>query len=380
MRDNINILHFDPFFGGESTLCKALSMILKKEYDVRIIHPINTPKSGQLNVKKAKWEKIDGEEFVSYDHVPLECVAADWIFCINGIHVKKSVYKENGNKARSISDDFFSQFYGKKFIFYEHGVHSCRLYNYERVFDVLIKNGNSVRVLTNTKEAIKMYDKKNYSAFLCRQAFNKDIYVPLEPRKNDGILNFCFNSRYTSIKGPHLVIPYFENFFKKGLGFKFNFRGTVTDPVSLWYGIMHYFTDNEDEMVMRRYAKTMSEIYEQQDYCVYAGYTTREEQGKMEYSVLEAIYYGIPLIVHPAFLDNFKCQEYGVSHDYVKTCFIELNEKNLDMILHRDFDSSEYVKNSKIFLDDFMGDKILERFDVCINSKVSNGLKNVELF
>lgn len=581
----VNIIQFDPVVGGETTLTNALVAILKKEHEVRIIHPVHTGKSGKLKINKA-WGKVEGEEFLTYSQTAEACENVDFIFCVNAKHVKGSVKSDKREIAQADSDLFFGQFSGKNFIFYEHGFHTWRLYNYENLFEKLMKKGNTIRVLTNTKMAIDFYKTKNYNAYLCRQPFNTDLYSPIN-RDQESTINFtnhsggalgsdtvwdkigrefgvnnhrhyyagnitpngntevtiedyeegryesaraakrnfgyeyatmkdgrlirnwsqvkyaesvfaigkivqageslfpkqlndtrraleqsvtggtgyavgmaknhkkpifvfdqdrnswfswnyssenfdpcevpvltrnfagigtreirdngisairevyrktienrlseekkpvkiCFNSRYSSTKGPHVILKEFMPFFDKNLNFNLQFRGNISDPVSVWHNIdgvlLKDVVRSKKEIKFLDFAEEIPDIYHGQDYCVYAGYLTREERGKIEYAILEPIFYEIPLIVHSDVFEYFKYEEYGITEDELRKCFIELTPENLQAIIDRKFDASEYVKNSKKILKDFLPEKILERFQICSSSPASKGRKKVELF
>lgn len=374
----INIIQFDPVIGGETTLTNALSKILRKKYDIRVIHPCHVGKKGKVRIGSG-WGKVEGEEFLSYSQTHDACQDADFIFCVNAKHVKGSVKSDKRAIAQADSDSFFNQFSGKNFIFYEHGFHTWRLYNYEKLFSTLIKNNNTIRVLTNTKMAIDFYATKNYNAYLCRQPFNPELYDSVTKNDTD-TLNICFNSRYSATKGPHIVLPFFDNLIKKGLNFRFNFHGNINDPVSIWHKIKYYFLDKESEINIKPYVAKISDIYDKQDYTLYAGYLTREERGKIEYAILESIYYEIPIIAHPDVFEFFRYDEYGITPEQLKESFIELTPENLKAIIDRKFDGSSYAKNAKIILQDFLPETILNRFDNCINSPASKGRTNVELF
>lgn len=378
------IIQFDPVMGGETTLCNALSAILRKEHEIRVIHPVHANKKGKLKIDP-KWGKVEGEEFFTYADTAKACDDADFIFCINAKHVKGSVKSDKRALAQADSDEFFGQFHGKNFVFYEHGFHTWRLYNYENLFEKLIKQDNTIRVLTNTKMAIDFYASKHYNAYLCRQPFNTDLYSPILPTDDlDRPVSICFNSRYSATKGPYVILREFMNFFDKGLNFKLQFRGNISDPVSVWHNIdgvlLKDVIRSKSEINFLDFAHDISEIYQGQDYCVYAGYQTREERGKIEYAVLEPIYYNIPLIVHPDVFLHFKYEEYGISEEELRTAFIELTPTNIQLIIDRQFDASSYVRNSRRILEDFLAPKILERFNHCIASPASKGRKKVELF
>lgn len=382
----INIIQFDPVIGGETTLCNALSAILNTAYDIRVIHPVHLNKKGVPKVD-SKWGKVTGEEFLSYEQTAEACKDVDFIFCVNAKHVKGSTKSDKRALAQADSDVFFSQFSGSNFIFYEHGFHTWRLYNYENLFSELIKRENTIRVLTNTNMAIEMYANKQYNAYLCRQPFNTDLYKPISFKHIEHEIEpvrICFNSRYSSTKGPQVILREFMQFFDKSLNFKLQFRGNISDPVSVWHNIdgvlLKDVVKSKSEINFLDFAVDMSEIYEKQDYCIYAGYQTKEERGKIEYAILEPIWYNIPLIVHPDVFLYFKYDEYGISEEELRKCFIELTPSNITQIIAGEFDPSSYVKNARKIVDDFLPNKILERFTHCITSPASKGRKKVELF
>ena len=379
----INIIQFDPVIGGETTLTNALSKILKTKYEVRVIHPVHLSKRGKLQIDK-NWGKVEGEEFLTYTDTKSACDEADFIFCVNAKHVKGSVKSDKRALAQADSDLFFNQFENKNFIFYEHGFHTWRLYNYEKLFDKLIKSGNSIRVLTNTNMAIEFYKTKGYNAYLCRQPFDNMQYPELKEKNQTDNVNICFNSRYSATKGPYVILREFMKFFDKDLKFQLKFRGNIGDPVSVWHNIdgvlLKDVIKSKKEIVFENFATAISEIYKKQDYCIYAGYQTKEERGKIEYAILEPIFYNIPLIVHSSVFDHFKYDEYGISEEDLKKCFIELTTDNINSIIEKTFDYNSYVENSRKILSDFLPEKILERFEICINSDESKGRINTPLF
>lgn len=381
----VNIIQFDPVIGGETTLCNALSAILAAHHEIRVIHPVHANKKGKLKID-TKWGKVTGEEFLTYEDTAKACEDVDFVFCINAKHVKGSVKSDKRELAQADSDHFFSLFSDKNFIFYEHGFHTWRLYNYENLFEKLMKNNNTVRVLTNTNMAIDFYATKQYNAYLCRQPFNTDLYKPLASSTSteSNPVKICFNSRYSSTKGPHVIIKDFMQFFDKDLNFKLQFRGNISDPVSVWHSIdgvlLKDVVRSKKEIKFLDFADDISDIYQDQDYCIYAGYLTREERGKIEYAILEPVFYNIPLIVHPDVFAYFKYDEYGITEEMLRKSFIELTTENIQKIIDRKFDSSEYVKNARKIVEDFLPGKILERFEKCISSPASKGRKKVELF
>jgi len=379
----VNIIQFDPVIGGETTLCNALSAILKTKYEVRVIHPVHLNKKGIPKIDK-KWGKVTGEEFLGYEATARACDEVDFIFCINAKHVKGSVKSDKRAIAQADSDDFFSRFQNRNFIFYEHGFHTWRLYNYDNLFSNLLKSNNTIRVLTNTHMAIDFYATKHYNAYLCRQPFDTDLYKPLKNDNPIDAVSICFNSRYSATKGPHVIVKDFMQFFDRGLNFKLQFRGNISDPVSVWHSIddviLKDVIKSKEEITFLDFADDMAEIYENQDYCIYAGYQTREERGKIEYAILEPLWYGIPLIVHPSVFEHFKYEEYGISEEQLRKSLIELTPENIEKIIAKEFDASSYIEEAKKIVNDFLPIKILERFDHCINSPASKGRIKTELF
>ena len=378
----INIIHFDPYIGGETTLCNSISVILRQKFEVRVLHPIHLNKKGKP-IMNSGWGKVEGGEYLPYDQVISACDDADFIFCLNAKHVKGSV--KSDKRALSIADalSFFDKFENKNFIFYEHGFHTWRLYDYGTLFPELMKKGNTIRVLTNTKMAIEFYKTKGYNAYLCRQPFNPDFYNPIT--KNDTAkVNICFNSRYSSTKGPHVILKDMMQYFDKGYNFNLFFRGNIGDPVSVWHNVngvlLKDIIRSKPEIVFRPFAIDISEVYDKQDFTIYAGYLTKEERGKMEYSVLESIFYDIPMIAHSDVFTAFKYEEYDVTPEQLKECFIELTEENMMKIINKEIDGKSYAEKAKVLLNDFLPDKILERFEHCLNSPVSEPKKTTALF
>jgi len=175
-----------------------------------------------------------------------------------------------------------------------------------------------------------------------------------------------------------MALPFFENFVDRGLNFRFNFRGNLGDPCSIWHNLKHYFTHEEIHIGDSTSDKNL--IYDKQDYTLWCGHTAKAEHGKLEYSPLESIHYGIPIIAHSQVIDTFKHAEYGTTPEQIEKCFIRLNEDNLRKIINKEFDATEYVINSKKLLNDFLPKVITERFNHCINSPASTGRKIEKLF
>ena len=105
---------------------------------------------------------------------------------------------------------------------------------------------------------------------------------------------------------------------------------------------------------MNGYAEKMWQIYNGQDYCLYGGYTTKSEKGKMEYSMLEPFFYGIPLIVEKDVIQHFRYEEYGISKEEFMKSVIPLTEENLDSIINKTFNWKPYAENAKKIVNDFL--------------------------
>jgi hypothetical protein len=355
----IDIIQFTPVIGGESTLVKAMYKILgEMGHEVRVIHPT---KSG----KKLKgWAVFDGQNFVKIKDFHEYVQETEILFFINSIHLKKLKKIEDRVKEFESVESIYS-FENKKVIFYEHGRHSSDLYDYPTIFEKLNNQGNRLVVFTNTNDVIPYYKQMGYEAYVIRQPFEPDYYPSIEKNKTSKV-QIAFNSRYTANKRPHVILPYFSKYLGEDLNFQLNFRGTVRDNVSIWYNLLHYFDD--PKIVMHDYAEHMWQIYNGIDYCLYGGYTTKSEKGKMEYSMLEPFFYGIPLIVEKEVIQHFRYDEYGISKEDFMKSVIVLTEENLDSIISGQFDPTSYVQNAKKIVDDFLPEAIKARLQIGINA------------
>lgn len=369
----IDIVQFTPVIGGETTLVKAMYKILREMgHEVRVLHPT---KSGKC---LKGWATFEGQNYVKIKDFPETTKETDTLFFINSIHLKKFKKLEDRAKEFASVQPVFS-FENKKVIFYEHGRHSSDLYDYPTIFKNLTDQGNRLVVFTNTNEVINYYTQLGYEAFLIRQPFDPSYYPKLEKNKT-GKVQIAFNSRYTSNKRPNEVLPYFDKYLGKDENFQLNFRGNVRDNVTIWCNLFHYFED--PKIVMHDYAKEMWEIYNGIDYCLYAGYGTKSEKGKMEYSMLEPFFYGIPLIVEKDVIMHFKYEEYGISKEDFKKSVILLNDENLDSIVKGTFDTKPFIKNAKKIVEDFMPETIKARLTLGFEAldREPKKRKVVELF
>ena len=356
----IDIIQFTPVIGGETTLVKAMYDLLEEMgYSVRVIHPT---KSGKCLKGYCLFE---GQNFVKIKEFDNFVKDTDTLFFVNSIHLKKHKKLEDREKVFESIKPMYS-FENKNVIFYEHGRHSSDLYDYPSIFKILKEQNNKIIVFTNTKDVIPYYEDMGYNAFLIRQPFDPRNYPEINNSyDNDDPIQISFNSRYTSNKRPQNVLPFFSKYLKKDHNFILNFRGTVRDNVSVWYDLFHYFDD--PKIVMNEYFEKFHQIYEDQDYCLYGGYTTKSEKGKMEYSMLEPFYYGIPLIVEKDVIQHFRYDEYGITKEEFLKCVIPLTEENLDSIINKSFDWEPYAKNAKKLVNNFLPVSIKERLSIGLN-------------
>lgn len=356
----LDIIQFTPLIGGETTLVKAMYKLLgEMGYSVRVIHP---SKSGK---KLKDWVLFEGQHFIKMDNFQTEIADSDILFFINSIHLKKHKKSEDREEAFKSVLPIFS-FENKKVIFYEHGRHSSDLYDYPAIFERLKALNNRIVVFTNTKDVKPYYDKLGYESFVIRQPFDPTSYPALVEPKSEDTVNIAFNSRYTANKRPQNVLPYFAKYLGKDSTFSLNFRGNVRDNCSVWYDLFHYFED--PKIVMRGYAEKFHQIYEGQDYCLYGGYTTKSEKGKMEYSMLEPFYYGIPLIVEKEVIESFRFDEYGISREQFMNSVICLTDENIESIINRTFNWKPYAERAKSIVEDFMPNATKARLAIGLQS------------
>jgi hypothetical protein len=356
----LDIIQFTPLIGGETTLVKAMYKLLgEMGYSVRVIHP---SKSGK---KLKDWVTFEGQNFIKLDDFQKTVEDTDYLFFVNSIHLKKFKKTEDRVEAFKQVLPIFS-FENKKVIFYEHGRHSSDLYDYPAIFERLKALNNRIVVFTNTRDVQPYYDKLGYESFVIRQPFDPTYYPELKNSHSSEKVNICFNSRYTANKRPQNVLPFFKKYLGVDSPFVLNFRGNVRDNCSVWYDLFHYFED--PKIVMNGYAEKFHEIYESQDYCLYGGYTTKSEKGKMEYAMLESFYYGIPLIVEKEVIESFRFDEYGISKEQFLKSVICLTESNLDSIINRTFDWKAYAENAKSIVNDFLPEATKSRLAIGLSA------------
>ena len=345
----ISLIQFEPIIGGESTLCNGLYKILSTDNSVNVYHPVD--KIYKLYVKS------ENAKYVNYDSIKHICENSDVALFINSLHTNEEELKKTNLL------NIFSKIKKCKLIFYEHGLHTWDQCCYEQILKVL-KNSNKIRILTNTKEAISIYIKRGYSAFLCRQPFIKDDYPDLERKETDNKLNIYFNSRFSVNKCVIEAIEYFYDFLNsEELDFCLTFRNSGLESKQLNY---HKSLISESKNCKLLTYCSNKERYENQDYVLYFGYNDDKEKGKIEYSILEAIHYNIPILVHPFWIKNFKHDEYDITKEELDSIFIVINPFNIKKLL-TDKIKLQMPNANKLMLE-FSNKKIQERIDICINS------------
>jgi hypothetical protein len=349
----IGIIQFEPIVGGETTLAVNLHEILSEEGEVEILHPYNKDRG-----ISRLWKKAPGE-FVEYDQLIDRLNEYEILLFLNSVHYPKEKELE---KILSL----FSNIENSKVIFYEHGFHTWNFCRYDLILPLVSKK-NELRILTNTVESREDYLKKGYKVFLCRQPFNPKSYRPV--KKNDTeTINICFNSRFSKEKNILFVFSYFSEFFREESNFSVNFRYDKKSGLAA-------LAENAKSMKnckIENYAEDVGEIYDEQDFCLYFGCFDVKEMGKIEYSLLEAIYYQIPIIIHPFWFNFFKYEEYGFSREFIKSCFIELDPLTFHLELH--IDHSEKTENALEILKEFYPSKIKERIQDCLDSFTSSDI------
>jgi len=349
---SIDIIQFTPIIGGETTLVQAMQKIfIEMGFKTRVVHP---SKSGK---KLKNWVEFGDQDYVKISEFEDYIKDTDYLFFINSIHLKKHKKNKDRSETFNVIRPIYS-FKGKNVIFYEHGNHSKDLYDYPTIFELLKENDNRVVVFTNTNEVIPFYKRLGYDAHLIRQPFDPDNYPTLKIKSND-VVNIGFNSRYTANKRPDVILKHFDKYLGVDSPFRLNFRGSVRDNCSVWFDLWKYFED--EKIIMHDYAEKPYQIYEGQDYCIYAGYRTSSERGKMEYSMLEAFYYGIPLIVDKVVIEEFKYDEYGISEKDFLESIIPLTEENLQSIIDGTFDPSKHIIKAKSIVNDFLPEMTKQR-------------------
>ena len=351
----ISIIQFEPIIGGESTLCESISNLLSTCYNVNIYHPCQLV-DNNLKVSRL-WHPVNNGKFVPYSLLKTICDKSDYTIFLNSVHVST-------NTVYSVMRELlvaFSAIRDANLVFYEHGLHTWKQCDYFTIFSIL-KNQNDIKVLTNTIEGKSIYDKHGYESFLCRQPFLPKTAAL--KKNNTDTVNVCFNSRFSLNKRIDKVINYFYEFLNDDMNFTLNFResGLESEAVS---PLKKIITDSRNGK-LSKYAKSSHEIYDKQDFCLFFGYDDVLESGKLEYSILEAIHFEIPVIIHPSWLRNFKYSEYGYDKEFIDKCFISLDPYTFKDIVANPQNYRHTIDEAKILLEDFSESKVLNRIKICL--------------
>ena len=355
----IALFQFEPIIGGESTLCACLSKILSKHYTVRIFHPCGY-EGTNMRVSQL-WKAVDNGKFVPYYKVPEICNVVDYCIFLNSVHINQKTYYEQMFPVIRM----FSNIKNSNVIFYEHGLHTWNHCDYETIFSMLNEK-NKIRILTNTNEAIEKYTERGYKSFLCRQPFIEENYPIIQKNKSKTV-NICFNSRFSTAKFVHKAIDYFSEFLNdEAMDFKLQFRASGKEPDGM--NVLKDEIRKSKNGILKDYAVNISEIYDNQDFCLYWGYDETPEIGKLEYSLLEAFYYEIPVIAHPSWIRSFKCEEYGYTQAFIDSCFIPLDPYTIIDLVKNPEKYKSCLENARLLLCDFLEYNIIERIKLCFNS------------
>lgn len=246
----------------------------------------------------------------------------------------------------------------KNIIWFEHGPHSNIECNYEKAIKILQRNNNEIIVWSNnTSEMDDFYKKNNIKNFVVRQIFSCSNYKNIKRNETNNIV-LCFNSRYVTTKRPGILFKLLEWTLHKDLPFEVHFRGNKNAP--FLYVFKHFFDDKK--FIMNNQVDSISDIYDSKDFCFYFGNNIKTERGKIEYALLEPIYYEIPVITSDKYFDEFMYDEYSITKEQLEKCLIRYSDETFNSILNKTLDTSSYVKNAKeIIFDKFSEENIMKR-------------------
>ena len=259
----------------------------------------------------------------------------------------------------------------KTIIWFEHGPHSNFECNYVESIKRLQEQNNKIVVWSNYKSLMNdFYVKNNIMNFMTRQAFSNDLYGEIKKSLNQSKTIFCFCGRYVTTKRPQILFNLLKWTLNTDLSFEVHFRGTKTAP--FLFVNKHFFDD--PRFIMNDQTEYAWQQYDNKDYCFYFGNNIKTERGKIEYALLEPIYYGIPIVTIPKYFDEFMYDEYSITKEELKKCLIEYSDETFKKILDKTFDYSSYVENSKkiilskFFEENFMKivNKSLKESGICI--------------
>jgi glycosyltransferase involved in cell wall biosynthesis len=378
----IDIVQFTPVPGGESTWTKATALILQDMgHQVRIITPT---KSGR---KLSGFMEMPNQIFIKEKKICEELQKADIIYFVNSIHLQKSKRKSELQKQEIFDKikHIFEGIQNKKIIMHEHGnMYSIHLYKYAEIIEILQANNNKIVMTTNLRSSVPKYEEMGIPAFVTRQPFYPAMYPKVEKNKEDSSV-ISFNSRYTAIKRPQLILAMIEKYLKEGLNFKFRFKGNKNDNVTIWSNLTKYFEYPQISIkknVPDMY-KEVTEIYEDADFCVYPGNSVKSEKGRVEYSMMESWFYELPLMVSTDIMENFNTDEFQWTNEMVFAGMIPMNEENVKKMVNNSFTNEEiqnYINGGKMLLKDFLPEKFIPRLQKALDYFKSDEEREKENF
>jgi hypothetical protein len=370
----IDIVQFTPVPGGESTWTKATCLILEEMgHEVRVITPTRSGK------KLSGFMEMPNQHFVKETLLCDELQNAEIIYFVNSIHLQKSKRKSEEEKMEMFNQvrPLFEGIKNKKVIMHEHGnMYSNHLYKYTDIINILNENSNRVVMTTNLRSSVSRYEEMGIPAFLTRQPFYPAMY-PKVNKADASKAVISFNSRYTSTKRPHLFLPMLDQYFESGKDFEVHFKGNKNDNVTIWYKLTKYF--EYPQLSIKKNVPDMNvevaEIYEGANYCVYPGPSVISEKGRVEYSMMEAWHYQLPLIVGLDVMEKFNVAEFGYTEDMIFAGMIPMNEKNIDKVINGHFTEEEkakYIKGGNELLKEFLPEAFIPRIQKALDYLNSN--------
>lgn len=365
----IDVVQFTPVPGGETTWTKATALILQEMgHEVRVITPTRSGK------KLSGFMEMPNQIFVKEVNLCNELQDADIIYFVNSIHLQKSKRKSEDEKQEMFNQvrHIFEGIKNKKVIMHEHGnMYSIHLYKYAEIMEILQENGNRIVMTTNLRSSVPKYEEMGIPAFVTRQPFYPAMYPKVEKNKEDHSV-ISFNSRYTATKRPQLILAMIEKYLEEGFNFGFRFKGNKNDNVTIWYKLAKYF--EFPQISIKKNVPDMyqevTEIYEDADYCVYPGPSVKSEKGRVEYSMMEAWFYELPLMVGMDIMENFNTTEFQWTDEMVFAGMIPMNEKNVEKMVKNLFTPEErqkYIDGGNAMLREFLPEAFVPRLQKALD-------------
>ena len=365
----IDVVQFTPVPGGETTWTKATALILQEMgHEVRVITPTRSGK------KLSGFMEMPNQIFVKEVNLCNELQDADIIYFVNSIHLQKSKRKSEDEKQEMFNQvrHIFEGIRDKKIIMHEHGnMYSIHLYKYTEIMEILQANNNRIVMTTNLRSSVPKYEEMGIPAFVTRQPFYPAMYPKVEKNKAEHSV-ISFNSRYTATKRPQLILGLIEKYLEEGFNFGFRFKGNKNDNVTIWYKLAKYF--EFPQISIKKNVPDMfqevTEIYEDADFCVYPGPSVKSEKGRVEYSMMEAWFYELPLMVGMDIMENFNTAEFQWTDEMIFAGMIPMNEKHVEKMVKNLFTPEErqkYIDGGNEMLKEFLPEAFIPRLQKALD-------------